>query len=368
MNTAARKPKASPLVVALVVTMIILVGYLVFAFFSGTGNIGENRANLQSVKEMRTLASLYPALADKAGRGDADAYEEIERLQGDMEKHWGNVQAALAENGDKKILGAYGLAWGETNRAISELINTRGTILFVDHVKTQFENNHAGLQVELNKVVDTLLSRRAAAKQVALAQAQLWRAERIRGSLQQLLSGGEVGATEQLTQDAKLFGRVTDGFKNGDAALGITKLRGADLQTGLGNIEQLFNVIDRASDELAESASMLTKKRQSRDVVVNNSPVLVEQTARLADHVRALSLGGISYGPQAAVYVGIFLVIGLTLLGLIFYLGTRSRLQETAEANRVNQDAILRLLDDIEGLGEGDLTAEITVTEGLPVP
>lgn len=70
-------------------------------------------------------------------------------------------------------------------------------------------------------------------------------------------------------------------------------------------------------------------------------------------------------GLQFAVYASIFLTIGIVLLALISYLGTRRRMEESADKNKDNQDSILRLLDEIEGLGEGDLTVEVTVAEGF---
>src|SRR5690606_16413219 len=49
--------------------------------------------------------------------------------------------------------------------------------------------------------------------------------------------------------------------------------------------------------------------------------------------------------------------------GLQLTRDTRQRLAETAATNERNQAAILRLLDEIADLADGDLTAEATVTE-----
>jgi twitching motility protein PilJ len=55
----------------------------------------------------------------------------------------------------------------------------------------------------------------------------------------------------------------------------------------------------------------------------------------------------------------------LVLLGFKLMGETRRRLVETAETNRRNQDAIMRLLDEIGDLASGDLTAQATVTEDI---
>src|SRR5690606_40442244 len=53
----------------------------------------------------------------------------------------------------------------------------------------------------------------------------------------------------------------------------------------------------------------------------------------------------------------------ILLIGLQLTRDTRQRLAETAATNERNQAAILRLLDEIADLADGDLTAEATVTE-----
>ena len=44
---------------------------------------------------------------------------------------------------------------------------------------------------------------------------------------------------------------------------------------------------------------------------------------------------------------------------------SENRKQETEEQNRRNQDAILRLLDELGNLAEGDLTVQASVTEDI---
>jgi twitching motility protein PilJ len=64
-------------------------------------------------------------------------------------------------------------------------------------------------------------------------------------------------------------------------------------------------------------------------------------------------------------------LLGGAALLMFIYLGvkiqseTRKRLAETADANRRNQDAIMRLLDEIGDLANGDLTAQATVSEDI---
>jgi twitching motility protein PilJ len=55
----------------------------------------------------------------------------------------------------------------------------------------------------------------------------------------------------------------------------------------------------------------------------------------------------------------------LLFLGFNLFREQRRRLQQTNELNQRNQDAILRLLDEMGSLAEGDLTVKATVTEDI---
>jgi len=347
--------------------MAVLVGYLGFAFFSNTGQLGSSRANIQSVSQMRILATQLPGLSARAGKGDESAFVELGALKEEMGEHWSGLQDALSEGGDKSIIGGFAAVWHDAEGSITTLDETSETVLFVNNVKTRFSKNHSQLQQKLTTVVEALLTSGSTADQVVLAQAQLWRLERIRSEIDQLLAGEStaVTAAKQFDRDSKLFVSVLNGFKNGNPALEISQITAPATRTTLNDIAQLFSVVSGSATEVAASGPMLVKMGRARDALWSGSPALLEQAARLDDYVRALSSLGKLNGAQLANYAGIFLIIGVTLIGLVFYLGARSRLQKTAETNQANQDAILQLLDEIEGLGEGDLTAEVTVTEGF---
>ncbi len=367
MYTAVKKFKASPLIIALILTLVMLVAYLVFAFVNNTEDVGKHRRNITLAGELRALTAEIPRLAALVSSGNVVAMTELEQLQTEILIKKNALEVALTTSGDANQLGDFNKAWSRVDQDIGDLTGVRESLVFATSIKTQFDSNYSSLQAELNKTVEILLARRAAGNQVALAQAQLWRVERVRASIDQVVSGGrsDIESMKRLGRDAELFGRVASAFKNGDPALGVAKLKAPTAQANLDKTIELFSVVNDSMAELVDAGSALIGLREASEALISTSSELTDESISLVDQVKALNLGGTAYGPEVTVYVGIFLIIGLTLLGLIFYLGTRSRLQETAEANRVNQDAILRLLDDIEGLGEGDLTAEVTVTEGF---
>src|SRR4030081_956223 len=71
----------------------------------------------------------------------------------------------------------------------------------------------------------------------------------------------------------------------------------------------------------------------------------------------------INFVAMGVVSVRAFLV--LLLIGKVYVDDSRRRAEESERLNRTNQDAILRLLDEIGNLANGDLTARAKVTEDI---
>lgn len=97
--------------------------------------------------------------------------------------------------------------------------------------------------------------------------------------------------------------------------------------------------------------------------------MLERQTGANIDPIMAF---GIPITTQLALYLGLFTLFLLLFLGFRQATQVRSRLGEsekqkkaTEEQNQRNQEAILRLLDELGDLAEGDLTVQASVTEDI---
>jgi len=101
--------------------------------------------------------------------------------------------------------------------------------------------------------------------------------------------------------------------------------------------------------------------------VARLSPVLMVVTLLATLAAAGCLLSGVAAGPVLPlVLLGVAVV---ATAGLLFIHSFTAELRTAAEKNRIqnerNQEAILRLLDEISNLAEGDLTVRATVTEDI---
>lgn len=356
------KTNSSILVLSIILALVVVfLGYNLLTVFQHTS---QDQNNLQSVAEMRAQSYRLVGLSRESTAGKERAFGELQNVADQMEKTWNTLNTNLADEVSANQLGTLEATWGKAHQNALTIIDNKETVIFLNKIAATLNKTLPELQQEHTQVVEILLASRAPADQVAVAQAQSWRAERIGRNVDKMLEGGadaEVAA-DQFNKDANLFGQVLEGMKSGDTQLGISRVTSRKAGESLASITERFAFVSSSVQEIFEATPALFSASQANNAILDESPVLQEQISQLSDTVASLPESrDLTY--QTALYAGVLGVILLAVMGLLITAETRRRLRETATANEHNQQAILRLLDEIAGLGEGDLTSHATVTE-----
>lgn len=144
--------------------------------------------------------------------------------------------------------------------------------------------------------------------------------------------------------------------------MSISKVTNAEAVDRLNEIAELFEFVSGSVDEILETSPDLFQVREAANNIFSVSQTLLDKASQLADGFENLA-GGRSINLFAGYALGALALASIILIGLVMVRETNRRLAETAEKNDRNQAAILRLLDEIADLADGDLTVAATVTE-----
>ncbi|WP_430523081.1 methyl-accepting chemotaxis protein [Pseudomonas aeruginosa] len=144
--------------------------------------------------------------------------------------------------------------------------------------------------------------------------------------------------------------------------MSISKVTNAEAVDRLNEIAELFEFVSGSVDEILETSPDLFQVREAANNIFSVSQTLLDKASQLADGFENLA-GGRSINLFAGYVLGALALASIILIGLVMVRETNRRLAETAEKNDRNQAAILRLLDEIADLADGDLTVAATVTE-----
>src|SRR5699024_6378128 len=115
-------------------------------------------------------------------------------------------------------------------------------------------------------------------------------------------------------------------------------------------------------DAILEASPDLFKVRVAASDIFQNSEILLSELSVLAEGFRTQSSSRL-VSPTLVYGILAAMVALVILIGVVLYRDAQARLAITQEQNDQNQNAILRLLDELADLADGDLTTEATVTE-----
>ncbi|MBK8188231.1 MAG: type IV pili methyl-accepting chemotaxis transducer N-terminal domain-containing protein [Cellvibrio sp.] len=358
--------KVNPtMVIATILAVISLVAAVV-SIIVVLRDSGKDQTYLTQAADLRAQAYRLTGLSRDATSGDEKAFTDLAAVIESMSKTWEMLRAGDETTRQTLSLefANYENVWGRVKKNAQDISTNKDLIVNLNNVGKLLNENLPSLQAEHNNVVEILLEAEAPADQVNQAQMQSWKAERIGRNVDKMLRGDADADTakDQFNLDANFYARVLEGMKNGDPVLQISRVTDAQARSSLDQITSLFDGVNKSIQEMVEGSTTLTRTRQASDALLNDTPQLLQSLANINDKIITLpATRTINY--KVVIAFATVLAMSLFVMGFTMYRGARQRANENAETNERNQTAILRLLDELADLADGDLTTTATVTE-----
>jgi len=347
--------------------IVLLISLFVLSYFiTRDGNYDVEYSGYAS--DLRVLSQEVAKNATEAASGKEEAFEQLNRSRDDFERKLnllinGNIETGLPAS---ILADETGVTerWQAVKNNADRILENKETVLTLHQIAETLNETIPQLQIEYEDVVTILLENDAPADQISVAERQSLRAERIVRSVNNILTGDEDAAiaANRFGEDATLFGRVMNSMFEGNDAMEISQVTDEDAIYGLEAIAELFEFVDSNVKAILETSPELFKVRNAANSIFENSIALKSDTSTLSTRFKSQADGRLASADKA--YIILFLIILLIICaGWFLYQESQNRLQMTEEQNEQNQNAILRLLDELADLADGDLTTEATVTE-----
>lgn len=353
----------NPLNIALYVGLAIFIALALANFLLSATRANQAQENITAASELRVVSQQIAKNALEASSGNADAFALLQDSRGDFQAAWNQLrQEPMADEQVKQRLQSL---WDQASDNTATIINGRNAVLDLHEVADTLAQAIPQLQSEYEAVVDILVENNAAPDQVAFAQRQIWLTERILRSISRVLEGDDnaVIAADNFGRDATEFGRVLNGMLEGDAAMGIERITNPEALNYLGRISRLFDeFVAQSVDAILYTAPELFQVSSAADTIFRTSQDLLQESTNLNDQFERSTTGLFPSLWLGAVCAGIA-VLMFFLIMLQRNREAARRRNELESENQRNQAAILRLLDELGDLADGDLTVEATVTE-----
>ncbi|HXU51344.1 MAG TPA: methyl-accepting chemotaxis protein [Casimicrobiaceae bacterium] len=385
-NASAESPGARklpvignlPVVKQFQVLLALLIVFAVLALlmlFIDSRSTNQSAAQAATATEMQMLSQRLARGSALASQGQKQAFATVE----DSRQKFNADLKALLEGGEVR---------GTTvdpvgGAAAEELAGIKAKWDVVDKAALHLTQNAdalTSLAAGLDRVNDANNSLLELAEQLGLQMGQggatvrevdfanqlAVLSQRIAKNANALASGEEIDPETAflLGKDAGTFRDILNGLARGNDALHIPVLRGEDPRATLAEIAKRFVAYDQSIGAILASMQKLTQAKQSARTVTSQSEDLLQRTTALADNWEGGGRAHV-FTLAAAVVFGVLALVALIALGMVFLGDARARASESEGENKRNQEAILRLLNEMGNLADGDLTVQASVTEDV---
>jgi twitching motility protein PilJ len=360
----------------LVILLIVAIIGAVVDFGFLTYYAGQDAKASALVTKIQVLSQQLSKVANDAAGGTIDAFKSLEATRNAVDDLLNKLKKGdsttgmqgYANSGVSTEVANLDKAWAPLNTNVTKILDSKEQVLNTSAVAAAFNAKMPELNSKMDQVVNTLITKNGSPSQVMISSREMLLADRMQRRVQSILQGGEEAqsAADGLQRDAQFYGAVLAGLINGNPDLNIKAMDSPDAKRILTEINQEWTeLVNDPVKKLLDSASALQDVKQAADQASIDSQTMLLKAEPVSKGVSDLQssrkLPNIWLGLTFAI-VAIVLVV---LLGFSQIRSSRQRYQVTAELNQRNQEAILRLLDEMGSLAEGDLTVKATVTEDI---
>jgi twitching motility protein PilJ len=356
--------KANPSITVAVVLLVLSLAAMTATYIIVQKDASNDQRQLQQVAELRAQAYRLTSLSRDATLGDVKAFKDLSSVLANMGEVWGSLRGSKTTASLAEKFNAFNAIWVNVKANVQAIATNQDLIVSLNSVGKNLNDNLPSLQSEHANIVEILLDAKSPGDQVSEAQMQSWRAERIGRNVDKMLRGDAdaSAAADQFNTDANLYGRILQGMKEGDAGMRVSRVTDSGARSSLEKITKLFAGVNKSVKEMFDGSATLFRARQASDSLLTDTPQLLDALAKTQDEI-ATQAGKRPINNNLILGLLAAALGSIAFIGITLFRGTRKRLVDTAETNERNQTAILRLLDELADLADGDLTTTATVTE-----
>jgi twitching motility protein PilJ len=359
---------------ALVGLLVILLAFVAVTFYLIIKQSRNEQEWIRLATDLQVQSQQLAKSASEAVEGGSNAFLELGdshgAIAGAMEilkngnavKSVPKLPGAMSRN-----LGQLDKSWSRMSANATNILEREALVLKLAAASTEFVNVIPEIQSLTDSAVRDLTRSGASNQQLFVAGRQLVLSDRILRHLKDMLRGGSgsVAAADNFTKEIDYFEQMLNALLQGSKSVGVAQVKNASAAKSLGQVRQLFDDARPNLDVILSSSTDILTVRGAADEIFLDSQNMFDVARKLSDQVlgHADSRAWPSLWSGSLALIVIVVIIALMVRSILT--GERRRAVDAGMQNQKNQQAIMRLLDEMSSLADGDLTVKATVTDDM---
>jgi twitching motility protein PilJ len=384
-GAAAEKPKrvwgigGLPVTKQFQVLGLLLVIFLALAalmvFLDGRQQ-SQSATAMATATEMQMLSQRLARGSALAAQGQAGSFAAVKDsrarfntdlqalLNGGMSR--GVSLDAVRDNGAVKLLNDVKTRWERVDVASDRLLANEASLTSLAKGLEALNSGNSAILELAQQASQQIGQGGGSLREIEYTNQLAVLSQRIAKNANSLASSDEIDPEVAflLGKDSGTFRDILNGLLKGSEPLRLAPVRGEDVRATLTELAKRFTAYEGGVNAiLANMPRLVVAKQAARGINTDAEPLLNETTLLAAEFEGANPLHLLLLG--ATVTFALLALACLVLLGKVFLDDARVRAFESEGENKRNQEAILRLLNEMGNLADGDLTVQASVTEDV---
>ena len=324
--------------------------------------VGRKADFVGAATEMQMLSQRIAKGAQLAVLGNKEAFIQLK----DSKRRFDvNLQRLTLDSpaSAQPILAALNKQWSKMAKDTTSIISQQQSLEKLNKSVASINATNVQMLELAQQVVSLMVQAGIPQRDVSIASDQVMLTQRMAKNANNLLSSDVIDAEVAflLGKDATSFRDTLNGLLVGSEDLRLGAVQDADIKEKLVELNGVFKDFDtNVKDILQNMQNLVNAKQAGRDIFEASDPIL-KNTQKLTDNYEKLG----AFSGWFAVIFGFFALLSAVFLSWSFINDARQRAVRSEEENKRNQEAILRLLNEMGDLAEGDLTVKASVTEDI---
>jgi twitching motility protein PilJ len=357
------------------VIAIMLLAFTALMVFVDVKTRSENATYITITSQMQFHTQRLAKAAGQAARGLQTAFPQVQDSRDEFANYLNVLQnggfafgltvpGAATTDELKSRLEELAQRWPESSKAATAILAAQKDLVALTQNIAQVRVGAEEMATLSQELTGHMAQSGSAPAQVLRANRMTFLSERLgRGSAEIL--GAEIIDPEVpflMGKDSNELREIVRGLEGGHEALGLAALRDGEARAKLAQLKGQFAEFEKNVGPILRELQKLVSARQAGAQLVAASEQLQAAVGRLQEALQAEK--PLATLVAVVVFAALFFVV-LVLMALAFLGDSRRRAGEAEAENRRNQEAILRLLNEMGDLADGDLTVKAQVTEDI---
>ncbi len=315
--------------------------------------------------ELQVLSQKLAKYSKESASGNAESFAEFR----DSKERSAEVVASLTKShnvmGAQGALAQVGKTWATIAKNSDQILNSEKEVVSLANTAIQFTARVPSLSARLSEVVSAMSDYSAPAAQINLANRQIVLADRMARRVSEVVAGGEksVSSADALGRDTAVFSQVLNGLKSGNPDLNVSAVSSPAAMGSVIAAEQLFAEAELEIKTILDSSTNMYDVHQAESAISLDTAVLLEDSENLYKAYNNINLRRAFPNSYITLVSSIAALVSMFFILIGTFRTQTVQLSKSKETNQQQQQAIMRLLDEIDPLSNGDLTTKATVTE-----